>query len=192
MGAKGVGSQRAIKGFVMLVAVPLLLASTLAVSPVAAAASSSLHLPATQGATQRFIVTVASDSDVAEIGHDLESVGATVHERFTKVFSGLSVSLTTAQAMALADDHRVTSIEIDELVSLDSFEASTQSPSVVGDVIPGRYIITLRPTANQTAKDNVLTILGDSIIANFSYAIRGYSADLSPTQLKALEGSPAI
>ena len=192
MGAKGVGSQRAIKGFVMLVAVPLLLASTLAVSPVAAAASSSLRLPATQGATQRFIVTVASDSDVAEIGHDLESVGATVHERFTKVFSGLSVSLTTAQAMALADDHRVTSIEIDELVSLDSFEASTQSPSVVGDVIPGRYIITLRPTANQTAKDNVLTILGDSIIANFSYAIKGYSADLSPTQLKALKGNPAI
>ena len=192
MGAKSIGSKRAFKSLVALVAAPLLIASTFAVSPVAASGRTELRLPNTQGATQRFIVAVATDADVAEIGRDLEVAGAAVHETFTNVFSGLSASLTTPQAMVLADDPRVLSIEVDEVVSLDSFEATTQSLEVAGDAIPGRYIIMLKPLASATAKANVLSLLGSSITRTYSAAFKGYAATLTSSQLKALKGNPAI
>jgi subtilisin family serine protease len=92
----------------------------------------------------------------------------------------------------LADDPRVTGIEIDETISIDSFEATSSAPSTAGDVIPGRYIISLRPNANQTAMAGVISILGDSIITTFSHAIKGYLVDLTPSQLKALKGNIAV
>ena len=192
MSANNIGVERAFKGLVALVAAPLLLVTTFAVSPVAASARTELRLPNTQGATQRFIVAVATDTDVAEIGRDLEVAGAAVHETFTNVFSGLSASLTTPQAMVLADDPRVLSIEVDEVVSLDSFEATTQSPAAAGDAIPGQYIIMLKPLANATAKADVLSLLGTSITRTFSAAFKGYAATLTSSQLKALKGNPAI
>jgi subtilisin family serine protease len=137
-------------------------------------------------------VTVANDADVANVANAVESAGAVVYERFTNVLSAFAASLTTAQALVLADDPRVTGIEIDETISLDSFEATSSAPSTAGDVIPGRYIISLRPNANQTAKAGVISILGDSIITTFSHAIKGYLVDLTPSQLKALKGNIAV
>jgi subtilisin family serine protease len=172
--------------------VPVLVSSTLAMTPFSASAQTSLRLPVSQGATQRFIVTVANDADVAIVANAVESAGAVVYERFTNVLSAFAASLTTAQALVLADDPRVTGIEIDETISLDSFEATSSAPSTAGDVIPGRYIISLRPNANQTAKAGVISILGDSIITTFSHAIKGYLVDLTPSQLKALKGNIAV
>ena len=192
MVANSVGSKRAFKSLIALAVAPLLIASTLAVSPISASAQPSRRLPATQGSTQRVIVSVASDADVANVANDVEVAGSVVHERFTSVVSAFTASITTAQALVLADDPRVTGIELDEEISLDSFEASTQSPAAAGDAIPGRYIITLRRNANQTAKADLISILGNSIIRTFSYAIKGYAANLSPAQLKALKGNPAI
>ena len=50
-----------------LVVVPLLFTATLAVTPVTATPEVALHLPAAKGTTQRYIVTVASTSDVANV-----------------------------------------------------------------------------------------------------------------------------
>lgn len=192
MGAKNIGSKRAIKSLVALAVAPLLLVTTFAVSPVTASGRTELRLPNAQGTTQRFIVAVATDADVAGISDDLEVAGATVHQTFTNVFSGLSASLTTPQAMVLADDPRVLSIEVDEVVSLDSFEATTQSPAAAGDAIPGRYIIMLKPSTSATAKADVLSLLGSSITRTYSAAFKGYAATLTSSQLKALKGNPAI
>ncbi|MEI7507210.1 MAG: protease inhibitor I9 family protein, partial [Actinomycetes bacterium] len=186
------GSKRAIKSFITLLVAPVLVASTLAVSPISASAQTSLHLPATQGSTQRVIVTVVNDADVAVVANEVAAAGAVVHERFINVLSAFTASLTTAQALVLADDPRVTGIEIDEEISLDSFEPASATPSAAGDLIPGQYIITLRPNASQTAKDSLVSILGNSIIRTFSYAIKGYTVNLSPAQLKALKGNPAV
>ena len=186
------GSKRAIKSFITLLVAPVLVASTLAVSPISASAQTSLHLPATQGSTQRVIVTVVNDADVALVANEVAAAGAVVHERFINVLSAFTASLTTAQALVLADDPRVTGIEIDEEISLDSFEPARATPSAAGDLIPGQYIITLRPNASQTAKDSLVSILGNSIIRTFSYAIKGYTVNLSPAQLKALKGNPAV
>jgi hypothetical protein len=90
VGAKNIGSKRAFKSLVALFAAPLLLATTFAVSPVAASGRTELRLPNTQGATQRFIVAVATDADVAEIGRDLEVAGAAVHGHLV-VFSAVGV-----------------------------------------------------------------------------------------------------
>ena len=192
MGIIFLGSKRAIKSFIALAIAPLLVASTLAVSPISASAQTSSRLPATQGSTQRVIVTVANNADVAIVANEVEVAGSVVHERFTNVVSAFTASITTAQALVLADDPRVTGIELDEEISLDSFEVAPQLPAAAGDPIPGRYIITLRPNANQTAKADLISILGNSIIRTFSYAIKGYAANLSPAQLKALKGNPAI
>jgi subtilisin family serine protease len=181
-----------MKAFVAFIIAPLLIASTLAVSSASATTLTSLRLPTTQGTTQRFIVTVANDTDVAIVANAVESAGAVVYERFTNVLSAFAASLTTAQALVLADDPRVTGIEIDETISIDSFEATSSAPSTAGDVIPGRYIISLRPNANQTAMAGVISILGDSIITTFSHAIKGYLVDLTPSQLKALKGNIAV
>ena len=192
MGIHYLGSKRVSKSFIALVVAPLLVASSLAITPISASAQTSLRLPATQGTTQRVIVSVTNDANVAIVANEVEAVGAVVHERFTNVLSAFAASLTIAQALALADDPRVTGIEIDEEISLDSFESTPRLPAVAGDPIPGRYIITLRPNANQTAKDSLISILGDSVIRTFSNAIKGYAADLSPTQLKALKGNTAV
>ena len=192
MGVTHVATKRSMKAFAAFVIAPLLIASTLAVSSASATTLTSLRLPTTQGTTQRFIVTVANDADVAIVANAVESAGAVVYERFTNVLSAFVASLTTAQASVLADDPRVTGIEIDETISLDSFEATSSAPSTAGDVIPGRYIISLRPNANQTAKAGVISILGDSIITTFSHAIKGYLVDLTPSQLKALKGNIAV
>ena len=181
-----------IKVLLSFALIPVLVSSTLAMTPWSASAQPALRLPVSQGATQRFIVTVANDADVAIVANAAESAGAVVYERFTKVLSAFAASLTTAQALVLADDPRVTGIEIDETISLDSFETTSSSPSTAGDVIPGRYIISLRPNANQTAKADVVSILGDSIITTFSHAIKGYLVDLTPSQLKALKGNIAV
>jgi len=186
------GSKRASKSFIAIVVAPLLVVSTLAVSPITASAQASLPLPATLGSTQRVIVTVTNDANVAILANEVEAAGSVVYERFTNVVSAFAASLTIAQVLVLADDPRVTGIEVDEEISLDSFESTSRLPSVAGNPIPGRYIITLRPNANQTTKSDVISILGDSIVATFTEAIKGYSADLSPTQLKALKGNSAV
>ena len=173
MGVTHVATKRSMKAFAAFVIAPLLIASTLAVSSASATTLTSLRLPTTQGTTQRFSVTVANDADVAIVANAVESAGAVVYERFTNVLSAFVASLTTAQALVLADDPRVTGIELDEEISLDSFESTPHIPAVAGDPIPGRYIITLRPNANQTAKDSLISILGDSVIRTFSNAIKG-------------------
>jgi subtilisin family serine protease len=172
--------------------VPVLVSSTLAITPWSASAQTSLRLPVSQGATQRFIVTVASRSDVAIIANEVEAAGATVDYRFTKVLTGFSASLTAAQAEALGADPRVLNINLDEKISLDSFATSTEIPAASGDVIPGRYIVTLKSTTNQSAKAGVLSILGTSVIAKFTEVFTGYTADLTPAQLAALESNPAV
>ena len=186
------GSKRAFKNLTIFVVAPILIASTFAVSPVIASAGSSLQLPATQGSTQRVIVTVANDADVAKVANEVEAAGAVVHERFTNVLSAFAASLTTAQALVLADDPRVTGIELDEAISLDSFEPATQPPTAAGDAIPGRYIIMLKSSASATAKADVLSLLGSSITTTYSAAFKGYAATLTSSQLKALKGNPAI
>ena len=189
MSIKYLGSKRAMKNCITLLVAPLLFASTLAVMPVAASAHMSLRLPPSQGSTQRMIVTVANKADVATVANEVEAAGSVVHERFTDVIAAFTATLTTAQALVLADDPRVTGIENDEEISLDSLESTSTTPSAAGDPIPGRYIITLRSTASQTAKDGLVSILGNSIIRSFSYAIKGYAANLTATQLKALKGN---
>ena len=67
MVANSVGSKRAFKSLIALAVAPLLIASTLAVSPISASAQPSSRLPATQGSTQRVIIAVATDADVAGI-----------------------------------------------------------------------------------------------------------------------------
>ena len=113
------GSKRAMKNFIALTVAPLLIASTLAVSPVSASGQTSIQLPNAQGMTQRFIVTVDNDADVSIVASEVETAGAVVHDRFTNVISAFVTSLTPAQALVLADDPRVTRIEVDEAISLD-------------------------------------------------------------------------
>ena len=175
-----------------LVVVPLLFTATLAVTPVTATPEVALHLPAAKGTTQRYIVTVASTSDVANVANKVEAAGATVEYRFTKVLIGFSAFLSTAQVVVLSDDPRVLSIDLDEKISLDSVETNTSTPPEAGDVIPSRYIVTLKSTANQSSKAGVLSILGNSVIAEFTEVFTGYTADLTPAQLAALESNPAV
>jgi subtilisin family serine protease len=50
----------------------------------------------------------------------------------------------------------------------------------------------LKSTTNQSAKAGVLSILGTSVIAKFTEVFTGYTADLTPAQLAALESNPAV
>jgi len=151
-----------------------------------------IQLPSTQGATKRYIITVDNNVNVANFANEVEAAGAVVHKRFTKVLNGFSASLTSDQAAALANDQRVTAIDIDKTISLDSFESNSSPPLVARDLVPGRYIITLRSTTTPTAKANVLSILGQSLVATFTSALNGYTADLSPEQLLTLRSNPAV
>jgi len=190
--AKIWATNRSKKCLLFLVVFELLIASTVAIPAVAVSAQTFVHLPSTKGPTQRYIVTVASDSNVTIVANEVETAGAIVLRRFTNVISAFSASLTAAQALMLASDPRVTAVEIDRTISLDSIETNTTSPSAAGDLIPGQYIVTLRSTSTETDKAGVVSILGNSIIRTFSHAINGYVATLNPIQLKALKNSAAV
>ena len=185
-------TKRRMKLLLCLRVFPFLLVSTLAITPVTAKAQHMIQLPATQGTTKRYIITVDNNVNVANLANEVEAAGAVVHKRFTKVLTGFSASLTSDQAAALANDQRVTAIDIDKTISLDSFESNSSPPLAAGDLVPGRYIITLRSTTTPNAKANVLSILGQSLVATFTGALNGYTADLSPEQLLTLRSNPAV
>ena len=115
-------TKRRMKLLLCLRVFPFLLVSTLAITPVTAKAQHVIELPTIKGATKRYIITVDNNADIASVANQVEDAGAIVHKRFTKVLTGFSASLTSDQAAALANDQRVTAIDVDKTISLDSFE----------------------------------------------------------------------
>ena len=138
--------------------------------PTTARAASTL-LSATTGPTHRYIVTTTSEATAYSVALDARQAGATVADVYTETITGLAVALTDRQADELRDDARVTAVEIDEIVEADGLDTPTiDTPTVepvAGDVIPGRYIIRIKSSASLTARDNIATILGDSVVYTY-------------------------
>lgn len=60
--------------------------------------------------------------------------------------------------------------------------------SAVGQAIPDRYIVTLKPSAVSTASEAaaVNAAAGGQLVYVYEHALRGFAAELSPTQVEAL------
>lgn len=185
---------------VTAVAVAVSLAAPLVAStalPATAHAAAS-HLSAASGPTRRYIVTTASATTAYSLAYEVRQAGGVVADVYTEAITGLAASLTEQQASELRADPRVTAVEIDEIVEADGLDttyAPATSPAVdpvAGDIIPGRYIIRIKSSASLAARDNIATILGDSVVYTYGAVFSGYAADLTPQQLKLLKSNTSI
>ena len=155
----------------------------------------------------RYVVLTESLNQVQLLVAGLESVGVEVLERFSTVVTGVAAKLTASQADALRADARVSSISIDEIVTLDSTASlpskvsgtvsSKVSPDPEvsgdnGDIVPGRYIVQVRRNMSFAARVGVVSALGSEITHVYRHALSGYAATLSDAQVKDLRANPNV
>ena len=104
-------------------------------------------------------------------------------------------SLTASQAASVANNDNVAIVEPDRKVAVTDasveqvFGLGVSSTAVAGDPIPGRYIVTFNSaTAAQVsvASSNV------NVLATYTNAINGYTADLTADQLSSLRANPNV
>jgi subtilisin family serine protease len=190
----------------VLVAAVVALSGVVA-APGAAGASAteaiSIPLASTGEATSRYVVLTQSLNQVQLLVTSLESAGVEVLERFSTVVTGVAAKLTASQADALRDDARVSSISIDEILTLDSTASQPNTPSNKvspepeavgdnGDIVPGRYIVQAKRNMSFAARVGVVSALGSGITHVYRHALSGYAATLSDAQVKELRANPNV
>ncbi len=156
--------------------------------PVAAEANpASTSIPIVQNVSRaKYIVVATSNSDYVSLRRDLENSGAAILEEYSSLLPGAAVLISLEQAQALQNDPRVESIELDQLISA---EESVRNNS---DVISGAYVIEMMPRASAAAEESVLEFLDNNVTYQYTQAIRGFAARLSPSEAKLLRTNPAV
>jgi subtilisin family serine protease len=162
--------------------------SFLTVAPATVSASDAdPEIPVSVDASRaKYIVVARSGDDYGSLRADLVGAGAEILDEYRDIFFGASALLTPQQVLALQSDERVRIVEQDDVISS---EASEDNDS---DIIPGRYIIEMIPRANAVAQENVLSVLGDNVIYQYTKAFRGFAANLTQAEVKYLRSNPAI
>ena len=104
-------------------------------------------------------------------------------------------TLTQAQAAKAAIDPAVrivqpnNSFQIDDVATDIVTGLSVPTNAEVGEVIPGRYIVQF---ASNTASSVAVASLNSGVIASFSNAINGFVADLTTSEVAALQSNPNV
>ena len=168
-------------------ALSVIAVSALCVLPAQARAeSSSGGLPTYRDESRaRYVFMAESADDFGALREELVSAGAEILQDYPE-FSGAAVLLSLEQAKVLSGDSRVKALDSDDVI-LDS--ESTPDDS---DIVDGRYIIELRDRATASAQEDVLSILGDSVVYQYTKAFRGFAARLTRAEAKSLIGHPWV
>jgi subtilisin family serine protease len=144
-------------------------------------------IPVSQNVSRaKYVLVAHSESDFVSLRSDLQNTGAKILKEYSSVFSGAAVLISPEQAQALQNDPRVSAIELNQMISID--ESSLDN----SDVIPGAYIIELMPRASAVAQEEVLEILGDNVMYQYTQAILGFAARLTPSEVKLLQTNPNV
>jgi subtilisin family serine protease len=104
-------------------------------------------------------------------------------------------TLTQAQAAKAAIDPAVrivqpnNSFQIDDVATDIVTGLSVPTNAEVGDIIPGRYIVQF---ASNTASSVAVASLASNVIATYSNAINGFVADLTTSEVAALQSNPNV
>jgi subtilisin family serine protease len=134
----------------------------------------------------RYVLVADSAADYTSLRTDMVSAGAEILEEYADVFSGASVLLTPAQATALLDDTRVSTLEVDDIIQ------SSEKSLDESDVIAGHYIIEMHSRANAVAQESLLSVLGDNVTYQYTKAFRGFAAQLTTAEVKYIRTNPLV
>lgn len=104
-------------------------------------------------------------------------------------------SLTQAQAIKTSIDPAVRIVQPNNVFQVDDATAdivtglSVPTNAQVGDIVPGRYIVQL---ASNTASAVAVASLASGAITTFSNAINGFVANLTDSEVAALQVNPNV
>jgi len=142
---------------------------------------------------------VEADTLLSNLGIDQSRTTHVFESDRGEGIDGFSARLTSKEVALLEQHPSVASVQIDQTVTVDAMtNLSAETPSdssqqmTAGEVIPGRYIITLKEDANSEETQQVLSVLGTSIVRTFADAIDGYVAQLSESDVKIINGLPGV
>jgi len=104
-------------------------------------------------------------------------------------------TLTQAQAIKTSIDPAVRIVQPNNSFQVDDVTAdivtglSVPTNATTGDIVPGRYIVQF---ASNTASAVAATSVTDGVIATFSNAINGFVANLTSSEVAALNANPNV
>ncbi|MCX6515445.1 MAG: S8 family serine peptidase [Actinobacteria bacterium] len=104
-------------------------------------------------------------------------------------------TLTQAQAIKTSIDPAVRIVQPNNLFQIDDTTAdivtglSVPTNAQVGDIVPGRYIVQF---SSNTASSVAAASLTSGVITTFSNAINGFVANLSDSEVVALQSNPNV
>ena len=142
-----------------------------------------------------YIVVLDDDASLTSAVADERRRGNTVLDTFSAGSDGFVASLDASDVSRLKTDPDVRIVERDRLVSLsDPADAASRETEFVanaapGDVIPGQYIVSLRPGAEA---QSLAATFSDRISRRFSQALNGFVVDLTEAEAVALAADPAV
>jgi subtilisin family serine protease len=164
--------------------------------PLAVLATGAVWLALTAVATaapaQDYIVILDDGTNVAAKVAAEERRDNDVSDVFRSGVDGFVAELDAADVARLRNDPQVRIVERDRLVrALDTTAPASTPPAgaKVGSAIPGRYIVTLEPSAQPAA---FASAVGTPPFAVYTNAINGYAAELTAAQAARIAKHPAV
>jgi len=157
-------------------------------------ASASVSTSPAAGASVPYIVVLEDGASLSSALSDERRRGNAVLDTFSAGSDGFVAALDSSDISRLKRDPDVRIIERDRLVSLgdpidSSKNAEISENAEPGDVIPGRYIVTLRSGADT---QSLIASFGDRVSRRFSQALNGFVVDLSESEAEALSTDPLV
>lgn len=171
------------------------LAALVSVALPVAPASASTETPAGAEAMLRrpYVVVLTADSDPVRVWTAAGIPGSHVAHVYRDALDGFAADLSAADVATLRKTPGVVSVTPDRVVAIDDDTADkTPIEGSPGAVIPGAYIVALRPDAGLGARANAMATAGDGLVDVYDTVIDGFSARLDAERLRDLKDDPAV
>lgn len=155
----------------------------------------SVSAAAAPGPSSTYIVVLDDEASLTSAVADERRRGNTILDTFSAGSDGFVASLDASDVSRLKTDPDVRIVERDRLVSLsDPTDVASRQADVVanaspGDVIPGRYIVSLKSGADM---QSLVATFSDRISRRFSQALNGFVVDLTEAEADALASDPSV
>ena len=150
-------------------------------------AEANASLPTTTGQLlSRYNVVAHQGTDFGALQSFLQETKIHVLETHDDISPWATVLASDTQVSFMTHSQEIQSVTPDSMMTA---EVPTGEK---GDVIPGQYIIKLRPNSNVSVKNDILSILGSKVSYMYSQVFEGFASQLSDAEVKSLQQNPYV
>lgn len=134
----------------------------------------------------RYIISANQGTDFVALKGVLQESHIHVLESYDDLPPWATVLASETQVAFLASNQKIKSVTPDSLMSTD------QPADSKSNVIPGQYIIMLKPNSTTADQNAILNILGSKVQYMYSQVFKGFASQLSFAEAKSLRQNPAV